>query len=456
MCESYHELRCPEVEVSETNDKYCTCLVDNLNDKQKAQEDSATRLEEAAPCELFNAGVLIKDPLWFDKDDNLAENLIFKTLEACGKGAAIIEYMYADAEQLLITYVVVGGAERMVHCHYTLLPNFFKEKKISKLSKSLRILIGRTLTTIKSSKEQDKALSYLQILHTLLLAPISEHIVDCNKLIFVPHEVLNRIPFAALHDGKEFLIQGKSVSIIPSIRSLHHSLVKQQAFENAWKNGAVGLPFVAGNPEPMGLHLGQLRGAAKEAEEVAELLGVTAITGQYMTKEAVVKGLGNGCLSVLITHGIFDPGLYPYGALVLQGLESKLSISNASTLEAFGDGPSAVRSSSVGLLGGMNLERAVATASEVITAEEVVALPGGIPAGLVVLSACETGEGEVTSEGLLGLGRAVLQAGASAVLVSHWKVDDDSTKDLMTGLFQSFVLTLNSQACKPAFKLTFT
>jgi hypothetical protein len=41
----------------------------------------------------------------------------------------------------------------------------------------------------------------------------------------------------------------------------------------------VGLAFVAGNPEPLGLGLDQLKGAAGEAEEVAELFNVEAIVG---------------------------------------------------------------------------------------------------------------------------------------------------------------------------------
>ncbi len=48
----------------------------------------------------------------------------------------------------------------------------------------------------------------------------------------------------------------------------------------------MGLAFVAGNPEPLGLDLDQLKGATEEAEEVAELLNVEAIVCGRVTKEA--------------------------------------------------------------------------------------------------------------------------------------------------------------------------
>jgi CHAT domain-containing protein len=180
-------------------------------------------------------------------------------------------------------------------------------------------------------------------------------------------------------------------------------------------------------------------------------LGVEAFTGENMTKEAVVQGLGSARLSVLMTHGIVKPDTYPHGVLVLRapGIESKPSTMATASLLRTGDGViSLVRSGAPDFWRGTNLDVVMKEAGEVLTAEEISALPTGIPAGLVVLSACETGKGEVTSEGLLGLGRAVLQAGAAAVVVSHWKVFDLSTKELMTGLFQPYAFCLKCCASR--------
>jgi CHAT domain-containing protein len=68
------------------------------------------------------------------------------------------------------------------------------------------------------------------------------------------------------------------------------------------------------------------------------------------------------------------------------------------------------------------------TATEVLRTE--------IPADLVVLSACETGRGRVLDgEGILGLTRAFMYAGAPRVLCSLWKVDDEATRALMTKFY---------------------
>ena len=70
-----------------------------------------------------------------------------------------------------------------------------------------------------------------------------------------------------------------------------------------------------------------------------------------------------------------------------------------------------------------------------LTALEVFRMK--IPADLVVLSACETGTGRIyKAEGILGLTRAFMFAGAPRVVCSLWKVDDEATRALMVKFYE--------------------
>ncbi len=70
-----------------------------------------------------------------------------------------------------------------------------------------------------------------------------------------------------------------------------------------------------------------------------------------------------------------------------------------------------------------------------------------LPAEMVVLSACETGLGkEVRGEGLIGLTRGFMYAGAPRVVVSLWSVSDASTAELMTRFYEGVIVRNSSPA----------
>jgi CHAT domain-containing protein len=63
-------------------------------------------------------------------------------------------------------------------------------------------------------------------------------------------------------------------------------------------------------------------------------------------------------------------------------------------------------------------------------------------ANLVTLSACQTGLGKISKgEGVIGLSRALVYAGAKNLVVSFWSVADESTSQLMTSFYQQLITT---------------
>ena len=60
-------------------------------------------------------------------------------------------------------------------------------------------------------------------------------------------------------------------------------------------------------------------------------------------------------------------------------------------------------------------------------------------ARLVVLSCCHSAHGEIKAEGVVGIARAFLGAGARSVLVSLWAIDDKATLEFMKNFYQHLV-----------------
>jgi CHAT domain-containing protein len=283
-------------------------------------------------------------------------------------------------------------------------------------------------------------------------APVAAALPATVKgLVVAPDAGLALLPFEAfrLEDGK-YLVERYPVSYVSSGRDLMPRPLPKERSAQAL---IVADPDYNARPGPdraapggAGLRFRSLPGFAREAEAAARALRgrpdwrVRLVRGAEATEEEVAQGKRPRLL-YCITHGFFlaDPERPQAKDGLLRDLELVETGPTGARLPDFGQDP---RLRSGLALAGANHgpERAAKGLSDgLLTALEVEGLDlWGTE--LVVLSACETGLGEVeVGEGVLGLRRAFQLAGARTVLASLWKVPDAETERLMSAFLSRWL-----------------
>ena len=147
--------------------------------------------------------------------------------------------------------------------------------------------------------------------------------------------------------------------------------------------------------------LEQLEWAEKEVQMIGEILQTEPLVGKQATKDQVLTLISSVALVHIAAHGKMETG------------EIALA-------------PNTTRSSSI-----PDKEDYLLTMKDVLKTQ--------IRARLVVLSRCHSAWGEVKAEGVVGIARAFLGAGARSVLVSLWAIDDEATMEFMKRFYQQLV-----------------
>lgn len=175
----------------------------------------------------------------------------------------------------------------------------------------------------------------------------------------------------------------------------------------------------------------QLKGTAEEGRALrTTLAGVRLLTGAEAT-ESALKNLAAPSVLHVATHGFFLPDAARADTLDARGLS--LAPPPAGGAGARGENP--LLRSGVALAGANNLGGG-AGEDGVLTALEAAGLDLW-GTRLVVLSACETGVGEIRNgEGVYGLRRALVLAGSESQVMSLWQVSDAATRDLMIDYYR--------------------
>ncbi|MBE9540477.1 MAG: CHAT domain-containing protein [Proteobacteria bacterium] len=321
--------------------------------------------------------------------------------------------------------------------------------------------------------------SLIQASHKLyrqLWQPLTPFLNNIEHVYISPDGVLNLLPFAVLRDGEgRMLSQAYKLSTIASPRDI---VLKPPG-------GTAGNPTVFSGPlydksqkqqyamvekqdaavtysrSMKDLYFSALPGALAEGETVVELFKQEKMVAEHYYLESAteeqLKNTRSPKILHLATHGFF---LAPQEMLEKRDSRgAKLVSSTVKTkdpmrLEGGSYYQNPLLRSGIALANANQRVTSTAKINEndgILTALEAMSLylEG---TDLVVLSACETGVGEINvGEGVYGLQRSFLEAGAKAVLYTLWPVSDEGTRFFMERFYQNY---LNGRQPQAALQMT--
>jgi CHAT domain-containing protein/Tfp pilus assembly protein PilF len=259
---------------------------------------------------------------------------------------------------------------------------------------------------------------------------IDNNLSDAKKVYLSPDGVYNQINVNSLQiNGGQFAIDKREYINITSLRNLQNIGVNDVAKKSTSKKAVL-----VGNPQYGSADIDQLPGTGKEVRDIGKVLSnsgyLTKIEEGTNATESSIKSVSGQRLLHLATHGFFvaDPKKSQNSVFKVPLYNINENVLLRSGLLFAGAGKGGMKGSSI-----LGSENGILTSYEVLSLD----LEG---TELVVISACETGLGDIMSgEGVYGLQRAFMIAGASAVVMSLWKVDDEATQQLMTQFYTNWL-----------------
>jgi CHAT domain-containing protein len=331
--------------------------------------DRAIRLEqEISQLRLQSAGNA-------SAIDQLAQPLSFEELQA-----------QLPSDLTLAAYHIVGE-EILVFLHWQselhVIRNLSRVPKVQELLQRLntqwdRFRAGADFAQRHMIVLEQSAGRLLGLLYAELIAPLEAWLNTGSSLAIIPHGLLHHVPFHALHDGQNYLLDRWEISYAPSATVL--ALCQKRS------SHPPNRALIAGVADAL------TPAVLAEVEGVARQLADVGIEAETLTNEAVtleqLSALAPGCdILHLASHGLFRA-----------------------------DNP---------MFSAVKLHNGWLTAADVMQFD--------LKDALVTLSACESGRGTVLlGDEVIGLPRAFLGAGAASIVVSLWLVQDETTVLLMT------------------------
>ncbi len=267
--------------------------------------------------------------------------------------------------------------------------------------------------------------------------PFAKSVVGKTKLIISPDGIYNQLNLNTLKSPS-----GKYLIEQYDIRYIGHPNDLLESKKATPKSGSTA--FLLGNPAYGNSAIAQLPGTKKELAVISQYLKGQLTVQNYTEKQASefnLKQANSPYVLHLASHGFFlEDDMLQNNLMGIQIqyiqqnplLRSGLLLSGAATSEATGSSQSFNQA-----------DNGVFTAYEAINLNLE-------NTEMVVLSACETARGDVKSgEGVYGLQRAFIIAGAQSIIMSLWKVDDAATQQLMTNFYKN---RMSSKSVAEAFR----
>jgi tetratricopeptide (TPR) repeat protein len=294
-----------------------------------------------------------------------------------GDEQVLVEFV--EHEGIFSAFVIDGKAVRFAG-------QLARGEEIIKLLEGLHFQFGAMRYGAKIPKKfiadlKNRADVYLRKLYDLLIRPLAG-LTGRRGMVIVPAGALYYVPFHALHDGSAYLVEGREVVYSPSA-AVWQAL--QEKPRRKPKNALL-----------MGFADAAIPLVNREINTLKKILPRhLSLTGKNATFTAYIKNAPRFDLLHLACHGQFRPENPLFSSLHL--------------------------------------------ADGWITVRDICAQH--LRAGLVVLSACETGMNKIfAGDEILGLARGFLSAGVSSLVLSLWTVSDEATSRLMKRFYENLQL----------------
>ncbi|MDC0707750.1 tetratricopeptide repeat protein [Stigmatella sp. ncwal1] len=402
------------------------------------------------------------------------DDIVHRVASSLPKDSALVEFIAYKDSPLLPS---PDTASRMRYLALVLFPNSSIRSVDLGPSSPIDLAASRLRDALA---DQDASFqSSSQELYRRAFLPLLPLLGSTRRLFLSPDSQLNLVPFSALHDGHAFLLDSFDFSYLTSGRELlprpQDLIPSSSIFVLADPDFAApspapppgAPPSPTRSPLPNSLqrffstpHLDVLReawvslpGTRLEAQAIQRLLPQAQLfLGSDASKERLLDLPTPGILH-LATHGFF-----------LGNSPSSPDSRGLAFVDSLG-GPPAPQQEPL-LNSGLVLSGALSSAPDASSLRSEASLVTALElAGLnlwgtqlVVLSACDTGRGEIhLGQGVFGLRRALVAAGAETVLVSLWKVNDDSTRLLMDLYYRNLLNGLGrASALREAMRVFWT